>query len=158
MGKSWLWKCHVAARWEEGHGSDVPTVTEGLVTNTEEGVHRRRSPVAHPQCAEKGRSRQDSQNHLLLTDSFQETNSVPLSPSMSPFVRFPTPLPLTHLLFLETSQPASLKNCRATLAAVQKSFFSRTASPHRQRNSWFCKIKLLQEATKLFKTLSSLKR
>lgn len=92
----------------EGQRSDVPTATERLVTNTGEGVHGGRSPLALPQCTEKARSQQDSQIHFLLP-AFKTLTPVPLLCRMSPFFCFPNPLPLTHLLFLEASWPASLK-------------------------------------------------
>ena len=73
-GKSWLRKCHVAARWAEGpvEGLTHPQPRKDCDKHREEG----RSPLARPQWAEKGGSRQDSQNPVLLTDC-RDTDSGP---------------------------------------------------------------------------------
>lgn len=70
--------------------------------------------VGAPLWLSHSAQRRGEANKILRTISslltaFKTLTPVPLLSSISPFFCFPNPLPLTHLLFLEASWPASLK-------------------------------------------------
>ena len=121
----------------------VPTDTEGLRTTERKGA------CGQPSLSRLGpgvRRRGEVDEDVLKTISsflttFRILTPIPPSPSKSPLLLVSKPL-ASDSLTISGSFPAyiSKRTIVATIAAVWKSFFSRTASPHR-KHSWFRKIK-----------------
>ena len=90
--------------------------------------------------AEKGRADEDILK--TISSTFRILTPIPPLPSKSLFLPVSKPL-ASDSLTIPGSFPAciSKRTLVVTIAAVWKSFFSRTASPHR-KNPWFRKIKL----------------
>lgn len=116
---------------------------QGLVTDpgrqgTSLSPHAPGSPLL---CRGEGETDKDSNHFLLIACRLHPeahfTLGFPLAPK-SPFLLLPGP-PASESLTIPGTAPACIS--RATIAVVWKSFLSRTASPHRNKNSWFRKIK-----------------
>ena len=125
-----------------GHrGGGAHTDMEGL--ETEQGTRGEPQPSSGPGMRRRAEADEDI---LKTVSSFSTTfrilTPIPPLPSKSLFLLVSKPL-ASDSLTIPGSFPAciSKRTLVATIAAVWKSFFSRTASPHR-KNPWFRKIKL----------------
>lgn len=95
-------------------------------------------------CPEERRRLTKTQNHFLLLICLLDPEAQfalgsPLAPPAS--VLLPSP-PASESPTIPGTVPARISRATAaTIAVVWKSFLSTTASPHRNNNSWFRKIK-----------------
>lgn len=139
--KSWLWKCRVATSWEK---VGVSQIQKGWWQNAE-SAHLQWTPylAGSSPCGEKDKVDEDSLTIIFpLLPSFRMPTPILPSPSKSPFLLISNPL-ASDSLTIPGIFPAyiSERTIAVTIAVVCKSFFHRTASPHRKKNSWFRKIK-----------------
>lgn len=120
----------------------APTDVEGLATNTEDkGVYAQPPSSRLSPGVQKWTETPWKPLPFLLTAYLLRATPTLPSTSKASFPLVSKPV-ASDSLTIPGSFPAciSRRTTFATIAVVWKSFFSRTASPHR-KNSWFRKIK-----------------